>query len=153
RQVAIVAIMHLVKNITTRAILAALGSTAFSATARVIYLCVPDAQTPNRKLFLKVRNTLATQQMPGLAYTFEMRDLQLTNGKAIHASVVSWWDEKIHLSADEALQAARGSGRNAGPARVMAWLKMTLSHGPRKRSEVEGEGKALGFSPKQMRTA
>ena len=147
RRVAMFGVMHLAKNLTAKAVLAAIGSIAFSAAARSIYLAVPDPDAPGRRLFLKAKNNLAPN-MPGLSYTIEVR--QVTEN--IAAPVVVWGSEPVIVTADEALRASRG-GSSSSQARAVLWLRAALAGGPRSAAALKQEAEAAGFTEKILRAA
>lgn len=147
-RVTVLGISHLPKNSTAKAAVLAIGSVAFSAAARSVYLVVPDTEQSGRRLFLRAKNNLAPANVPGLAYRFEVRQV----ADDITAPVIKWDSERITITADEAMAAAKG-GRSSNQARAAVWLRTVLANGPRSADTVIREGEAAGFTDKILRAA
>lgn len=74
------------------------GSIAFSAAARAAFLIQKDPEDGNRRLFLPMKNNLGVDDL-GLAFCIIEKE---TSGN-IRAPVIEWEDERVTITADEAL--------------------------------------------------
>jgi hypothetical protein len=144
---AVLAVSHLAKNGNGAAAVRTIGSVAFSAAARAVFLVVQqeeDAKAQNgRRLFLPAKNNLGPDRGTGLAFVIEKRGM---------GTAVTWESGAVTMTADEAL-APKGSGRSAGVRDAMGFVAETLRDGPVAAAEVMEAAKAAGISPKTLRNA
>jgi hypothetical protein len=91
-QVAVIGVMHLNKNNDKKAIHRGLGSVAFTATARTVWLVSEDPENPasKRRLFTPLKHNVLVDPT-GLA-------LEIIDGKVVFEK------EPLDMTADEALQ-------------------------------------------------
>lgn len=145
---AVVAVTHLRKG-EGPAMYRAMGSLAFVAAARAVYVVAPDKLDPagERRLILPIKNNLARDQT-GLAYRIE----EPPGGGGV--PVVRWDPEPVGLSADEALgEPAVDRSRRAEREEAGQWLREALADGPIPSGQVIRDGKEQGFSEKTLRRA
>ncbi|MFH1109895.1 MAG: AAA family ATPase [Planctomycetota bacterium] len=145
-KVAVVAVTHLNKNEGIRALYRAMGSLGFVAAARAVWLVVPDANDPERRLFLCAKNNLAAH-LPGLAYRLEPQGT---------AAVVAWEAEPVTVTADEALAALirQGEERSKGKTEASAdWLRGQLKDGPVPMRTIETRAQDAGMTWPSVRRA
>jgi len=142
-RVAIVAVTHLNKNAGGPAIYRSMGSLAFVAAARAVWVVTKDKDDPRRRLVLPVKNNLAADVL-GMAYTIEPAE----HGGA---AVVKWEPDPVELSADEALGSDRGHADDGEDA--ASWLREALNDGELPAAEVLRQGRANGFTDKATRKA
>ena len=119
-----------------------MGSIAFVAAARSSWLVSKDPKEPNdRRLFTKVKNNLASEDVGGLAFRIGPR----YNG-------IMWEDGKVETTADEALRVPE---RSRAPMRASArdWLKELLKDGPVLATEVWEKADADGMAQSTVKTA
>jgi len=139
--VAVVGVSHLNKNTTGKAVYRAIGSIAFLAAARTVWLVStdPDDAKSRRRLLTPAKHNVLIDPT-GLAF-------ELIDGK------VCFEDEPITLSSDEAL--GQGGGVQAVEKnRAVAWLKEVLPPGTSLAStEVSEQAKAQGISESTLRRA
>jgi putative DNA primase/helicase len=152
RNVAIYTITHPAKA-TTTAINAFIGSQAFIAAARVGYLTIEEIDDEGRKtgrqLVTMVKTNLGPK-MPTLAY----RLAQIKVGedhrdrRDILGSYVVWEKDFVDVTADQALAAASGKGKNAEPTQrdeVIEFLKIMFDTRSKiEVQELEREARAAG---------
>ncbi|MCZ6834246.1 MAG: AAA family ATPase [Planctomycetota bacterium] len=142
-RVAVVCIHHLNKNSGGQAIYRACGSIGFVAAARAAWIVTKDKDDERRRLFLPVKNNLASD-MTGLAYTIELID---QGG----APAVAWEPDPVEISADEAMSASQGDGEDRLDAK--SFLLDLLADGEIPGKDVLDEAKEAGFSDKVARRA
>lgn len=149
RGIAVVVVSHLNKSGGNgRAVNAVTGSGAFVALSRGPFLVEKDADDPERRLLLPIKNNLALS--PGLA--FRIREKKLNNG--IRAPFLEFEIGTVDITADEALSRASGSGSKGsalGDAKL--FLIEHLQSGPLPAKEVEGLAIGAGISLKTLRRA
>ncbi len=150
--VAVVAVTHLSKSGGDKAIYRAIGSVAFTATARAVWLVARDPDDNKRRLFLPTKANLAPEA-PGLAYHIGSRPVQ-----EVRASlpVVVWETEPIRITADEALAAEngrRGSHDRSARDHAAAWLRELLSGGPVPAQDVKDAAASAGYAWRTIRRA
>jgi hypothetical protein len=137
RRLAIVLVTHLAKGDGT-ALHRVLGSRAFGAAARNVWLVSYDADASHRRLLLPVKSNRTTPPT-GLAFTLEPA------GDSGYAKL-HWAAEPVSASANDTLQATayEPPPRDQLRRQVIAWLEETLAAGPlladtvRKSAEVDG---------------
>ncbi|MBI5864817.1 MAG: AAA family ATPase [Planctomycetes bacterium] len=142
--VAIVLVTHLSKGGGGKAVYRAMGSLAFAAAARCVWLFAADRQDAKRRLFLSAKSNIAPDT-PGMAYTIE-------NGEG--GPVVAWSAEPVTITADEAL--ADPSGFGGDPSSLDSakeWLRDSLAAGPMPADDVQAGAKAEGISRRTLSRA
>jgi putative DNA primase/helicase len=140
--VTILGINHLNKGSGDNAMYRGMGSIAFVAAARSSWLVAKDPNNPeDRRLFTRVKNNLAGEDVGGLAYRV---------GKAYGG--ISWEKGKVATTADQAL---RVPDPEKAPARSSAkeWLQQLLKDGPVPSKDVWGEAESLRMCEKTVKSA
>lgn len=137
--VALLAITHLRKS-AGPAVYRSMGSLAFTAAARAVWVVTKDNEDEQRRLVLPVKNNIAPD-VNGLAYRIE----PYGDGGA---AVVVWEADTVTISADEALASERGGddGETSALAEAIDWLRHTLADGPHPGNEVKSEAKLDGIA-------
>lgn len=142
-QVCTIGIMHLNKGSAQHplALHRIMGSLAFAAAARSVWLCVKDSQdeTGRRRLFLPVKNNLAPSP-GGLAYRIEP------------PGVVTWEDGAVDTNADESLQQTRPRSQTAKDD-AQDFLREALSDGAMESDDVFEQAKRQGISAPTLKRA
>ena len=148
--VAIVAISHLNKGGTGEAMGRITGSLAFVAAARAAFLVQKDAEDAKRRLFLPVKNNLGTDDT-GLAFRIVEKDV----GNGIRAPAIEWEDERVTISADEALAAASANEGEEGNAlcEAVEFLEKILADGPVPQKTINSDAKGNGVSERTLKRA
>ena len=115
-KVAVVGIMHMSKSTGRRAIYRSIGSVAFQALARAVWLVVRDpARGHDARLMLPVKFNLR-REPPGIAY-------RITPAKGHPSrSIIQYESFDVRTSADEAMEAG-GGRRESAEARAASWLR------------------------------
>jgi putative DNA primase/helicase len=136
---AVVGISHLSKDASKQAIHRTIGSVAFSAAARAVWLVSEDKQDSERRLFVPVKMNLA-RMARSLAFRIENM-------------AVAWEDGQFDYAADEVL--AVDANREEGTAMNDAcqWLQSTLADGRVRSAEVFTMGKQESFSERTLQRA
>ncbi len=117
---AVVGISHFGKNTDRKAVHRTLGSVAFSATARAIWIVTADEEDPERRLFIPTKMNIA-QPAKGMAY--RIKDM-----------AVAWDPGLFDGNADEILGTTR---RSPALTRARHWLQGLLARGPIPQAEVQ----------------
>lgn len=110
---AVVGISHLSKDVSRQAIHRTIGSVAFSAAARAVWLVSADHDTPGRVLFVPVKNNLAPLAR---SLAFSIRDM-----------AVEWETGQYEYEADEVLAASHDEP--GALADACQWLRGILADG------------------------
>jgi energy-coupling factor transporter ATP-binding protein EcfA2 len=128
---AVLAISHLRKSDTGDAVLRVIGSLAFAAAARAVYIVSGDPNDPARRLLLPAKNNIG-EDRTGCAYRIE----PATIGRGIETCRIAWGLEAVTITADQALapcdRAGAAHGQRPAPERTaaQAWLADMLAAGP-----------------------
>jgi putative DNA primase/helicase len=148
--VAIVAISHLNKGGNGEAMGRITGSLAFVAAARAAFLVQKDAEDAKRRLFLPVKNNLGTDDT-GLAFRIVEKDV----GNGIRAPAIEWEDERVTISADEALAAASANEGEEGNAlcEAVEFLQNIVADGPVPQKTINADAKGNGVSERTLKRA
>jgi hypothetical protein len=141
--VAVVAVTHLNKSQGGPAIYRAMGSLAFAAAARTVWVIVKDKGNFQRRLFLPIKNNLGGDTN-GLAYSI------VPSGSA---AVVAWEPNPVTMSADEALENDASRGNTQRDSQAEAWLREALTEGPKPAGDILSQGEGRGFTDKTVRRA
>lgn len=143
---AVVLVSHLSKGGGPEALLRVNGSLAFVAAARAAFAVSRDPETPDRRLFVPMKNNIGTDKT-GFAFKIEG-----TTVGEIETSRVVWDSEHVTVTADEALAHGTADDRSEA-ADAAEWMAGFLADGPRKQSDCVKAGQREGYTPKMLRTA
>jgi putative DNA primase/helicase len=143
---AIVLVTHLSKG-DGKALHRVLGSRAFGAAARNVWLVSKDPEDCQRRLLVSMKQN-RTAPPTSLAFTIECGE---TSG---HASI-RWADKPVSVDADEALEATAyvSPPRNQLRRQVIDWLEETLADGPLPPDMVRELAEKRGFANTTLRRA
>ncbi len=146
-KVAAVAVSHLNKNAGNSSIYRTMGSLAFVAAARAVWVVTQDKDNPARRLFLPVKNNIAKDSF-GLAYS--VMDSQSYPG----IGIVAWEPDPVTITADQALalDSTDMDERNAMKEAV-SWLTETLSSGKVLSNDVYNWAKEAGIARRTLERA
>jgi hypothetical protein len=145
-KVAVLGITHPPKNAPAKAIHALVGSIAYVAAARLVFLAIEEPGT-ERRLLLAVKNNLGALA-PGLGYALVQT---IISSKNIVASHVAWDRIPVTATANEALGASAEDGRAVTEAKE--FLCEELSNGPRPVNDLKKAAQAAGLSWATVRRA
>jgi RecA-family ATPase len=158
--VAISAITHPPKSSSQKAIDHFIGSQAFIAAGRIGHVCIEEIDEKDKKtgriLFTHAKHNPSIQ-MPTLAYQVvaaiigQDEESQLP----ITAPHVVWDKDSVDITADEAVWAAAGLGKQRGKQEaVQTFLCEILKSGqPVAAKDIIAAAGKHGFSERQLRTA
>jgi putative DNA primase/helicase len=147
--IAIVFISHLTKASGGSALTRLLGSSAFAAAARAVFLVTRGAAGSNWRRLAPAKNNLGSDST---AIQFRIEQKKLPN--KIRASYIIWNKNRLPINADDALANGGGNPDKAANQReIDEFLQKLLSSGKRPAKEVLNDGMQNGFSAKQLRTA
>lgn len=140
--VAVIGIMHLNKNSTNKAVYRAMGSIAFTAAARTVWLVSGDPNDPNsrRRLLTPAKHNILVEPT-SLAF-------ELIDGRVVFEA------EPVDITADEALQPGKSTVIAEQKNRAVEWLQELLPPGTSLAStEVKEQAKAEGISESTLNRA
>lgn len=147
---AVVAVSHLNKSSGNDALMRVTGSLAFVAAARAAFLVVKDAQDPERRLFLNLKNNLGPDSGDGLAF----RVVPVTLAAGLATSRLEWEAQPVTITANDALAAmANSSGERSALNDAKEFLRNLLAAGPLSSKEVRKAAQAEGHSWVTVRRA
>lgn len=147
----IIGISHLNKNqMTQMATYRVLGSVAFTATVRAVWLIGIDPEDETRRLFLPHKANLSDRPT-GLSFTIMSKMIQIGNekGKPImdNPPFIALSPEPIYLTArDYLVPQQQKRGRPSKQNQAQKWLESFLLEGPVNSKLIFTEGNAQGFS-------
>lgn len=148
RQIAVLAVNHLNKNLAGPLIHRSLGSLAFAAAARAVWAVQRDSRDPERRVFLPVKNNLACDAR-ALAF-----GLQQSCG--FRAPTV-YWQPKWFKMPDIPLPSDRSfmktTGRRLRRELAIAWLRRQLASGQRPSSELLAAARLEHIAERTLRRA
>jgi AAA domain/Bifunctional DNA primase/polymerase, N-terminal len=137
RDVVVIAIIHMNKNNERSALQRVLGSTAFSALARAVYVVVPDpdALAPgvdpkdqNRRFFLSLKMNVAKQPR-GLAFRVAGVETETPERLRIPTARAEWESGTVDAQADDVLRQLNKPAK-VNAKEIEAELREMLKDGP-----------------------
>jgi len=137
-QIAIIGIMHLNKNTNSKVVYRAMGSIAFTAAARTVWLVSTDPNDPDsrRRLLTPAKHNILIEPS-GLAF-------ELNNGR------VEFENEPVNITADEALNTIEAPERD----KAKQWLSELLPQGTSIAAiEIQKQAEAEGISIRTLNRA
>jgi putative DNA primase/helicase len=144
---AIVFISHLTKASSGSALTRLLGSSAFAAAARAVFLVTRGATGSNWRILAPAKNNLGSDST---ALQFRIKKKKLPSG--IRSSYIVWNKNLLPITADDAL-ANGDAGKATNQREIDELLQRLLSSGKRPAKEVLNDGIQNGFTAKQLRAA
>ena len=142
--VAIVAVSHLNKSGTGPAMYRTMGSLAFVAAARAVWVVTKDKEDPTRRLVLPVKNNLAPDK-GGLAYSLLNDDDGIPR--------VFWDAEPVNMTADDALSEERDDDARSERGAAAEWLRDALAAGPMPAKDVKREARENSIAERTLKRA
>ena len=137
-RVAVVGVSHLSKNQGTKAIYRTMGSLAFTAAARAVWVVSKDRDNPNRRLLTPAKANLSVDP-GGLAFS-------------IIDGVVTFEPGRVEITTDEALCPETDDGAGALDE-AKDFLRECLKDGPAPSTKVLKQAKANGISERTLNRA
>jgi hypothetical protein len=145
RNLAVLMVSHLRKK-EGAAIYRTMGSLAFVAAARAVWLVSKDPADSNKRLLMPLKSNLAPDAT-ALAFVIE------SDGDR-RASRIRWSPDSVTVTPDSLLDADRPVGRpDDDRQRAIQWLRQRLAKGPQPARDVIQEAKALAISYGTLRRA
>jgi hypothetical protein len=138
------------KDEVKSALLRIADSVAFTAVPRSVYAAMTDPEDPKARLFLRVKNNVAEQDVAGLRYAFDVKTVGFdqAKNKEIRAPRVVWLS-RAEMSANDAMAAAAGeSGYAKREARE--FLETMLTDGPVLADNIIEAAKQNGISKRTL---
>ena len=144
----IVGISHMNKNqLTQSAAYRVLGSIAFTAAVRAVWLVHQDPEDEIRRLFVPLKGNLSRDKS-GLSYTLMSQQVQTDQGLA-DSVFCSFSPEPIHIRAEELL-APKTDKRAPKKESASEWLQNYLKDGPKPAIEIYNAGNDAGHSKRTL---
>lgn len=147
-QAAVVAVSHLNKSSGSEALQRVTGSLAFVAAARAAYIVARDKEDASRRVFVPIKNNIGSDQS-GFAFSIE----SVTLNNDIQTSTVSWENEPITITADEALSGNLGDDSRSQLDDAKGFLRGLLADGPLPVKRVRAEADDAGHTWATIRRA
>lgn len=145
-KVAILLVSHLNKGSNGgSALYRTMGSLAFTAAVRAAYIVTRDANNPERRLWMPVKNNISNDQS-GLAYTV-IKDAEN------NTAAIKWEPDPVIMTADEALTSSHSNEEKTELEWAEDFLRDILQDGPVASRVVFGEAKKIRISDKTLRRA
>ena len=141
--VAVLCISHLNKGGSGSALYRTMGSLAFVAAARAVWVFSKDRNDPSRRLMLPAKNNLAADS-EGLAYRIA------DNGQGV--PVIEWEEGPVTTTADEALSEEKGRDSTERDE-ATEFLRQALSGGPMLARDVKNAARGEGISARTLQRA
>jgi hypothetical protein len=138
----ILAIRHLRKADSATAQHRLIGSVAFAAAARAVYIVIRDPADDDRRLVLCAKNNLA-QDAAGYGYVIETTPVDVAGGP-IDVPRVNWSADRELRSADEVLGTM--ADRTTAADDAEEWIRTSLADGPVASSRMRDLAKEAGHS-------
>ena len=147
-KVSVLGVTHIPKSSHGSALKAFLGSVGFIATCRMALLATVEAET-DRRLFLSVKNSFGPLAR-GIGYRISAKTI--SNG--IVAPYVTWSDEPVDVTADQALAAASAEIKDPrAMKRTKEFLLDLLKDGTVDAKDGEEAAEAEGISERTLKRA
>jgi len=145
-RVCVLGVTHLAKASSgQQALLRVIGSVAFAAAARAVYLVTRDATDESKVLFLPVKSNLGPVR-PGLSFTRET----VSVADRIEAPRIRWLGT-VTVTADEA--APDSDSEPNALSEAVAFLRSALRDGPVEAKRLFADAQAAGIAAKTLRRA
>jgi hypothetical protein len=129
-----------------------IGSVAFTAQARAVFIVTPDEADESRLLLIPSKMNIAPIKY-GLAYRIEGCLIQ-HDGADIATSRIMYESAPITISADEALAALDGNSENRSEkSQAIEFLTGALRSGPVSAKDMKREAAEACISAKSLRSA
>jgi len=123
-KVAVLGVSHLTKNQGLKAVYRTMGSLAFTAAARAVWVVSKDKGNPNRRLLTPCKCNLSVEPT---SLAFEIID-----------GMVCFEPEQLHISTDEALS-EEGTEDKGALEEAVDFLREILKDGPAQSKQVRKE--------------
>lgn len=144
-KVAVLLVSHLNKGGNGgSAIYRTMGSLAFTAAVRAAYIVTKDADNPERRLWMPVKNNIS-KDYSGLAYTV----VEAENGTAM----LMWESNPVTMTADEALTSTKSNDEKTEIDWAIEFLNDILCQGPVDTVKAFAEAKKMKISDKTLQRA
>ena len=151
RNVAIVGLSHLNKDAQKEAAHRTLGSVAWTAAARAVWLVAFDPKIDGRRLFVPVKCNLA-QSRTGLAFTLVNTDTVVA-GKSCGFPVCKFEAGVVEMTPDDALDSESRKKAVKKVDLCVEWLEEFLMGGPRMTKDILDAGRQNSMSESTINRA
>ncbi len=150
-RVAVVGIDHLSKSGSSQALLRLLGSVAFAAAPRAVYIIARDEEDKDRRLFLPAKTNIGKIRT-GLS--FRIKEKLYGDGPTFGSyPMIEWENGDVTMTADEALDQKPDGRRSKGAEAAKALILTMLKEKPRLQKEIEEQASKHSISDQSLKTA
>ncbi len=146
-QAAFVAVSHLNKGDSAKALYRVTGSLAFVAAARAAFLVAENPESEGQRLFVPMKNNIGPD---ATGYGFRIEGAQLPNG--IETSRIMWEAAAVEVTAIDALAPEDSEGRSALDA-AKEFLEVELAAGPVGTKQLQKDAEGAGHKWATIRRA
>jgi len=143
---AFVAVSHLNKGDSAKALQRVTGSLAFVAAARAVFLVAEDQAAEGQKLFVPMKNNIGSDKT---GYAYRIEGVVYPGG--IKTSRISWASERVTITADEALTPDTEDKSELDSAKT--FLEEELKGGPVSSRTIQKDAEDNGYAWRTIRRA
>ena len=126
-----------------------LGSIAFTAAVRAVWLVHQDPEDEVKRLFIPSKGNLS-KNPTGLSFTIMSNQVRISEGEIVDAPYCSFSKEILHTTAEELL-APKLEKKSPKKDSASDWLQSYLKDGPKFAQEIFNVGSQMGFSEKTLK--
>jgi len=139
----ILGITHMNKNQLIQSAYRVLGSIAFTAAVRAVWLVHKDPEDETRRLFIPTKGNLS-KDPTGLSFTLHSRQVKTETGLA-DSAYCAFSPDAVHITAEELL-APKTDRKTPKRDAAADWLQEYLSDGPKLAQDIFNLGAQMGYS-------
>lgn len=143
--VAIILLTHLNKSTHQNAIGRVIGSIGLVAAARAAYLVIKDAETPENRYFIPIKNNIGNDHD---GFTFHIDGVELAEG--IQTSKICWHDGKVEA---QKILYPEKEQKPTATNEAQAFLQTLLANKPMIATEIFTEAEGRGYSRASIQRA
>lgn len=145
---AFIAISHLNKGDSAKALQRVTGSLAFVAAARAAFLVAEDRDTEGQRLFIPMKNNIGPDST---GYAFRIEPAEFPG--RIRTSRIIWAGDRVAITADEALTQEGEAGGKSELEAAKQFLQAELADGPVSAKAIERDAHGNGLAWATVRRA
>lgn len=151
REVALLGIHHLNKKDTEVAQHRIMGSTAYAAVSRMIWLVHKDREDQELVKMVRIKGNIC-KVAPGLGYRIQGITVRNIAGEEVETAVVLFDERRIYESPDDMLSMTAEAKKKPG-LKAKAWLRKFLEPGPQLVTFIKASAKQAGINWRTLQRA
>lgn len=129
------------------------GSRAFTSVVRsVISIAIDDKSDDGHRVISQEKNNLGRLDLPSLTYVVEPEVIEADDGEDVKTARIRFTG-KSERSVRDILSDNETPADRTERAQCAEWLRGKLKAGPQPSTDIEAEGKALGYSESTINRA